>query len=384
MEDSIQRFPGTGAFSGGPSRAAFLWPNESKLVDRTLLMLKFESSTSILKLANSRLAAICRAVLLVFCGLLAFPAAAPAQTPDFTLSITGFQPSALLPGSDTTAQITVGAQNGFIGTVSLVCVVTSQESVPTDFCEISPTSVDVPGGALATINATGASAGFYSVYVVGTGPSTTHQTLTQDVTVLSVTPSFTITVQTAVAPSSVPAGNGATGTININPLNGYTSPGGEGVTLSCASITPLVTLPPICSFSPPSPTVPGPNGTVASSTLTITTFGPITTGAVPHWRPLYALWLPLPALALIGLGVGGKKSRTAWTLLSLFILSAALLLVPACTNTSTTTTTPNGITPANTYTFTIAGVDVDHVVSSNSGTGSSVPSVTLTVTAPIQ
>ncbi len=348
-------------------------------------MLKSESSTSISKLANSKLTAICVAFLLVFYVLLASPPAVRAQTPDFTLSITGFQPSAVLPGSDTNAQITVGAENGFTGTVSLSCVVTSQESVPPGFCEISPTSVDVPGGAIATINATGASAGFYSVYVVGTGPSTTHQTLTQNVTVLSVTPSFTITVKTPVAPSSVAAGNGAQGVININPLNGYTSPvnaaGQGGVTLSCASITPLVTLPPICSFNPPNPTVPG---TVASSTLTITTFGPVTTGAVPHWRPVYAFWLPLPALALISLGVGGKRSRKAWTLLSFLVLSAAFLLMPACTNTTTTTTTPNGITPANTYTFTIAGVDVNHVVSSNSGTGSTAPSVTLTVTAPVQ
>ncbi len=345
-------------------------------------MLKSESSTSLLKkLANSKLTAICSPVLLVFCALLALPAAVRAQTPDFTLSITGFQPSALLPGSDTNAQITVGAaQNGFTGTVSLSCVVTSEGTVPSGFCEISPTSVDVPGGAIATVNATGASAGFYSVYVVGTDSSGTQQTLTQNVTVLSVTPSFTISVQTPVAPSSVSAGNGAQGVVNINPLNGYTS-GPGGVTLSCASITPLVTLPPICSFNPPNPPV---NGSVASSTLTITTFGPVTTWAIPRSRPVYAFLLPLPALALIGLGFGGKKTRKAWTLLSLFILSAAFLLMPACTNTSTKTTTPNGITPANTYTFTIAGVDANHVVSSNSGTGTTAPSVTLTVTAPVQ
>jgi hypothetical protein len=353
-----------------------------KVIEANLLMRKSESLTLTLKLANMNGSAACAPVLLVLCLLLALPSAAPAQTPNFTLSIQGFNPPAIIPGGDTTAQITVGAQNGFTGTVSLSCVVTSQEAVPNDFCAVSPTSVVVPGGAFAVINApTTTSAGFYSVYIVGTTPSipTPQQTLAQDVTVLSVTPSFTITIQTPVAPSSVSAGNGAQGVININPINGYVSPAG-GVTLSCASITPLVTLPPICSFNPPSPTVS--SGTVATSTLTITTFGPITTGNVPHLRPVYAFWLPLPALALIGLGVGGKKSRKAWTLLSLFILSAAFLLIPACTNTSTTTTTPNGITPANTYTFTIAGVDANHNVSSNSGTGTTSPSVTLGVTAP--
>jgi hypothetical protein len=342
-------------------------------------MLKSESSTFILKFTN--LLPACVAGCLVFGALLALPLTASAQAPDFTLSIQAFNPPSVTPGGVTaTAQISVGAENGFTGTVSLSCVVTSQETVPADFCVPSPTSVVVPGGSLAIINATGASPGFYTVYVVGTGPSTTHQTLTQHVTVQPVVLSYTITVQSPVAPSSVPAGNGAQGEISINAIHGYTS-GPDGVTLSCASISPLVTLPPICSFDPASPVV---DGGVATSTLTITTFGPITTSAVPRSHPVYAFWLPLPALALIGLGVGGKKSRMAWGLLSLFILSAVFLLMPACTNTSTTTTTPNGVTPANTYTFTIAGIDANGIVSSNTGTGTSAPSVTLAVTAPTQ
>jgi hypothetical protein len=348
-------------------------------------MLKSESSTYILKLTNLGRPATCVSVFLVFCALLALPMAASAQTPNFTLSIDSFNPPAILPTGVTNAQITVGAENGFTGTVSLSCVVTSQQSVPSGFCEISPTSVVAPGGAIATVNATGASPGLYSIYVIGRTSSTriSQQTLTQIVTVVSVIPSFTISVQSPVAPSSVSAGNGAQGVVTITPLHGYISPvnaaGEGGVTLSCSSISPLVTLPPICSFSPPNPTVPG---TVATSTLTITTFGPIITSAVPRLRPVYAFLLPLPALALIGLGVGGKKSRKAWTLLSLFILSAAFLLIPACNNTTPTTSTPNGITPPNTYTFTIAGIDVEGTVSSNSGTGTTAPSVTLAVTAP--
>jgi hypothetical protein len=70
--------------------------------------------------------------------------------------------------------------------------------------------------------------------------------------------------------------------------------------------------------------------------------------------------------------------------LALFILSGSLLLLPACgTNTSTSTSTPNGITPANSYTFTIIGVDTNGVASSNTGsTTSAGPTVTLSVTAP--
>jgi hypothetical protein len=57
--------------------------------------------------------------------------------------------------------------------------------------------------------------------------------------------------------------------------------------------------------------------------------------------------------------------------------------MPACGNTTTTATVVNGaLTPNNTYTLTIVGVDSDGVVSSNSSSTSSVPTVTLTVTSP--
>lgn len=98
------------------------------------------------------------------------------------------------------------------------------------------------------------------------------------------------------------------------------------------------------------------------------------------------MWIPLPLLLLAGVGAaaGGKRSRKAWGLLAFFIITGSLLLLPACgTNTTASTSTPNGVTPANTYTFTIVGVDVNGVASSNTGsTTSSGPTVTLTVTAP--
>jgi hypothetical protein len=343
-------------------------------------MRKFASITSVLNLGNRRNLP----VLLVWIALVCLPALAPAQTPDFTLQAQAFDPPAIDPGGVTTSNITVGTVNGFTGSVALSCQVTSQETPPTNFCTVSPATVQPPGGATATINAGSASPGFYTVTITGTEPLTTHQSLPQNVTILSVSPGFTITVQTPMDPSSVSAGNQASGTININPLNGYISPGGSsgsGVTLSCASISPLVTLPPICSFNPPNPVV---TGTVTSSTITITTFGPITTQNLAT-RSFYALWLPLPMLALAGFGaaVGGKRSRKAWGLLALFVVSGTFLLLPACTNTTTPTTiTPNGITPSNTYTFTIVGVDADKTVSSNSTSSSSTSTVKLTVTAP--
>jgi hypothetical protein len=85
----------------------------------------------------------------------------------------------------------------------------------------------------------------------------------------------------------------------------------------------------------------------------------------------------------MGAAASGKRSRRAWGVLALFVICGAFILIPGCaTSNTTSTTTPNGVTPANTYTFTIVGVDSNGVVSSNTSTTTSGPTVSLTVTAP--
>ncbi len=352
-------------------------------------MRKSEGSDSKLKLWTKH-AAI--ATLCAFAVLLAIAPAATAQgTTEFTLIAAPFDPAALAPGGTSSSAITVGSVNGFSGSVALSCQVTSaQVTTSPPVCAVSPTTVTPNAGATATVTTTGTTTTVgYTITITGTGPTTTYTTPAMQLTVLAVTPQFTITVQDALAPSSVPAGSGGQATISINPINGYASPTDpsdstkHGVYLSCASITPLVTIPPICSFTSPNPDV---LGTAVTSTLTISTFGPVITGSSVRPRIFYGLWLPLPMLSLVGIGavLGGKRSRKAWGLLALCVLSASFLLMPACGNSSTTTTTtPNGITPANTYTFTIVGVDINGVVSSNTGsTTSAGPTVSMTVTTP--
>jgi hypothetical protein len=63
------------------------------------------------------------------------------------------------------------------------------------------------------------------------------------------------------------------------------------------------------------------------------------------------------------------------------VISGALFLMPACGNSTPSTTTPNGVTPNNSYTFTLQGVDSDGVVSSNTGSTGANPTVSLTVTS---
>jgi hypothetical protein len=356
-----------------------------------LLMLKADSQS---KLSKDRLkiragrATI--SILWAIPALLALLSSASAQA-DFNLQAAPFSPDAVAPGGTSSSNITIGADIGFTGTVDLTCQVSSpQTTTSPPACTVSPTTVTPPSSATATITTTGQTTTVgYSITITGTGPSTTHTALAQNLTVLAVTPQFTITVQGPVVPASVPAGSGGQGVIVINPINGYVSPteqiGGQtvtGITLSCASITPLVTIPPVCSFNPPNPPV---SGVPSTSTLTISTYGPVTTGAIAPRRIFYALWLPLPLLALVGLGAGvsGRRSRKAWGLLALFVMSGALFLMPACGNTTTSTTTPNGVTPNNSYTFTVVGVDADGVISSNTTSNTSAnPTVALTVTSP--
>lgn len=331
-----------------------------------------------------------RTGILLLCLLLAMVAlpSALAQA-DFTLTLNPptLQPDAIAPGGVSDVSIQVVAASGFSGTITLGCTVTPSVSgtVSTPVCTVSPPTLSGSGTATATINTqANTTAVSYGIAITASDASGSQTSPTLNLTVLAVIPQFTITIQSAVAPSSVPAGAGAQGVVNINPINGYSTDSAKsGVYLSCASITPLITLAPVCSFNPSNPPVSAASS--ATSTLTITTFGPVTTGFNARPRIFYALWLPLPLLAVVSLGaaLSGKRTRKAWGLLALFILSGSLLLLPACGNTTPSTSTPNGITPANTYTFTLVGVDANGVASSNTGsTTSAGPTVSLTVTAP--
>jgi hypothetical protein len=306
---------------------------------------------------------------------LAFLPSALAQ--DFTLQAAAFAPYAVDPGGTATANLTLGTLNGFTGTVSLACTVAPVQTTATPTCTVSPATVTPSASATATVTTatpTGDSPpALYTITITGTGPSTTH-TVQENLTVLAVTPAFTITVGTAVTPSSVHAGSGGTGIVDVNPINGYSG----SVTLACTSITPLVTTPPLCTFNPPVVNV---NGTQTSSSVTINTIGTTTTtSANAHSRHFYALWLAFPFLTMLGAGLSTRKSRArrVAAALMLFAIVAALLLMPACGNSSSTTTSSTGVTPNDTYSFTVTGVDANGISSSNTTT-TSVPTVSLTV-----
>lgn len=364
-------------------RAAFFTSGESKLIN--LLMVKLKGFAPKVKLCIG-LGGFALPFVVVLSLVLA-PAARAQGTSEFTLSTTTLDPVAIAPGGSSATTITVDPVGSFSGTVSLGCQITStQPTTSTPVCTVSPPSVTPPATATATITSTIQTTTVgYSVTITGTGPTTTYSAPPGQLTVLAVTPQFTISVTGAIAPSSVPAGNGAEGTVSVTPGNGYLTPANGGITLYCSTITPLVTIAPRCSFTYPKGNTLELGNNPEPVTITINTFGPVVTGAAQRPRNFYALWLSIPLLGFAGVGtaLGGKRSRKALGLLAVLVASAAFLLLPSCGGTTgTSTTTPNGVTPANTYTFTIVGIDSNGVISSNTGTNTSAPTVSLTVTAP--
>ena len=155
-------------------------------------------------------------------------------------------------------------------------------------------------------------------------------------------PSYSLSSSSTTTPASVNAGASSTAVVTVTPASGYTG----SVTLSC-SITPVVSgsAAPTCSFSPN----PVPVSGVATATLTFSTVAPPASGAVRRVTAsissippadsvarsgslFYAAWIFVPGIALIGVGVGSKGPRRRRLLgISLFwIVSASLILLPAC------------------------------------------------------
>jgi hypothetical protein len=328
----------------------------------------------------------------LFLALLASPLMAFGQQADFTMTVTQPYPSAVDAGQDSKSYINLGTMNGFTGNVSLSCTVSPLvANGPT----CTPPATATPPQQVAMSITVGdlAPAGFYTLTVTGTAPApSTPKTANISLTVLSITPDYTMAVTTAIFPTSVHAGFTAVATITVSPINGYSGT----VTLSCSSITPLATPAPSCSFSP-SAVGPQANGLEPpfTSVLTITTTGNTPPPPTPaslvgglhgingSFLPganapgLNRLWLAFPGLGLIALALAtsGRRRRRLWVLSLLLLSLASVLLMPACA-TNNSNTGLNGSTPKNTYVFTLTGADTQGVAPSNEATP---PTVSLTV-----
>jgi uncharacterized repeat protein (TIGR01451 family) len=151
--------------------------------------------------------------------------------------------------------------------------------------------------------------------------------------------------QVTVGPSNqvVSAGQTALYTVALTPQPLY----GGNISLTCSANVPSQAS---CNFTTNPVTLP--SASPVTSTLNLTTTArPVTTAAAPLHGPIYAIWLGLPGIALLGIGAGKRNRRGKILALLLCMLLALLLLQPGCSSKRTTTAV--GGTPAGIYTITL-------------------------------
>ncbi len=210
-------------------------------------------------------------------------------------------------------------------------------------CSLPP----LQAGSIATVtivvtptpNSTGSQATFNggTVQVMGPGNIVLAQT-----TVPAEMSDFSLNVSPNNA-SVQAAGDTATYQVQLTPHPIYATP----VALGCTGLPTGAA----CNFTNQSVNLQGPG----SSTLNITTTArPIVTPAASLLtRHFYAMWLAVPGLALLGVGVGGgrRRRRRILGILMFCALFGLLFLQPACSTTSTQP--PVSGTPAGVYTITV-------------------------------
>ncbi len=124
---------------------------------------------------------------------------------------------------------------------------------------------------------------------------------------------------------------------------------GSAITITCT--VPGAATGVTCAGNPSTVT---PGSSPSSISIGVgTTVRPITTTtSIGRHGPIYAFWLGLPGMALLGLGMGGsKRRRRLFGFLALAAIAATFALQPACSSGSTQVP-PIG-TPPGTYTLTV-------------------------------
>jgi hypothetical protein len=272
------------------------------------------------------------------------------QLLSFTLSAA---PSAVsvIQGSNVPSTITVNPRGGFTDSVNLAAS-GLPSGVTASFNPTSTTSTST----LTLTTSSSATTGPATVTITGTSGSV-MQTATINLTVTQP-PSYSLSTGTP-SPSSVKPGEKSTTPLTLSSANGYSG----NVTLSC-SIAPIVSPAPSCSIGGANPVTVSSAG--VSATLTFTTIGPSAAMFRHSTSALYAVWLPVPGLALIGLGLGNSRRKKFLGALLLWMVLATVVVLPACGGGgSIGGGGGNSGTPAGTYTITITGKDANNLTQSN-------------------
>jgi hypothetical protein len=167
----------------------------------------------------------------------------PGPTGAFTLADPNSFPEVNAGSASTQGPISITAQSGFNGTVTLSCSSTSGAGT----CSVSPTTVSTfPATATLTINGTNLSAGAYSASVTGTSAS-----LQQSLTVPFNVGDYSISGGQSI--SSVPGGQ-AVAKLTLTSLDQYS--GKINVTCDASALAAAT-----CTISPTSPMAVSSGGT---------------------------------------------------------------------------------------------------------------------------
>lgn len=228
------------------------------------------------------------------------------------------------PGGSCPAPV-VGVLNCTIGNVaaggqvSVTIILTPSSGTST--LTVTPT-LSANGGPFGGFNPSSLSV---PVVDFGITPAQTSQTVKA-----GNSTSYTVTL------FPVPTGSNYTGSISMS-ISGLPS-----ATTSTWTTNPVT----ICT--------PQPSCGNASTTVNIaTTARPVQTGSLRQGGPLYATWLPVGGLSLLGLGLGAGWKRRRWPAGAVVGLIVSIILLQSACGSSRSTTPPGGGTPAGTYPVTI-------------------------------
>jgi hypothetical protein len=148
----------------------------------------------------------------------------------------------------------------------------------------------------------------------------------------------------ATTPATITAGQTTSITVTLTPSPTYTA----SVSVTDSGLPTGAT----ATFNPVSPINLSGTSPMTTTLNIATTARPVTTGSLLRRHLLYATWLPVGGLSLLGLGVGASRKRRRWLAGALLGLIAGLILLQGACGSSRSTT-PTGGTPAGTYTITI-------------------------------
>jgi len=161
---------------------------------------------------------------------------------------------------------------------------------------------------------------------------------------LNTTATFSLSASAPNPP--IHAGGTASYTITMSQQHGFSN----AVALSCSA---PVSAGVHCSVSPSSVT---PGGTaILSVTTTGASLGSVKPANESHSRVLFALWLPVGAVFISGMGILSKRSRNKTFLAMMLGLIGTGLLVQSACGGGDTPPRHTSDTPAGTYTITVSG-----------------------------